>query len=141
MSVASSRGHRPSGLVQSLRKEALTIPDRFWLKDAQFAKVSPHLPTGMRSKSWVDDPRANSGIINELRSGGRWIDAPAGIWAKKLLYNRYVRRKIKGIWVELFETLEAAEIRGSRFSSTRRWSRPTTRRVPVRRERAHAIGR
>src|SRR5580704_17340131 len=33
------------GVIQSFRKEAPMIPDRFWLTDAQFAKTAPHLPT------------------------------------------------------------------------------------------------
>jgi len=27
------------------------IPDRFWLTDAQFAKIAPHLPTDTRGKA------------------------------------------------------------------------------------------
>jgi transposase len=48
----------------------------FWLTDDQFSKIEPHLPTDTRGKARVDDRRVISGIINVLRSGGRWIDAP-----------------------------------------------------------------
>jgi transposase len=36
--------------------------DRFWLTDAQFAKIAPHLPTDTRGKQRVDDRRVISGI-------------------------------------------------------------------------------
>ena len=49
--------------------------DRFWLTDAQFARIEPHLPTDTRGKPRVDDRRVISGIVHVLKSGGRWIDA------------------------------------------------------------------
>ena len=57
----------------------------FWLSDAQFAKIEPHLPTGTRGKPRVDDRRVISGIIQVLKSGGRWIDAPAVYGPRKTL--------------------------------------------------------
>ena len=63
----------------------------FWLTDDQFSKIEPHLATDTRGKARVDDRRVISGIINVLRSGGRWIDAPAEYGPRKTLYNRYVR--------------------------------------------------
>ncbi len=68
------------------------IPDRFWLTDAQFAKIAPHLPTDTRGKARVDDRRVISGIVYVLKSGGRWIDTPPEYGPRKTLYNRYVRR-------------------------------------------------
>ena len=53
------------------------IPDLFWLNDAQFSKILPHLPTDTRGKARVDDRRVISGIVHVLKSGGRWIDAPS----------------------------------------------------------------
>src|SRR4028119_1849722 len=83
--------------------------DRFWLTDAQFAKISPHLPTDTRGKRRVDDRRVISGIVHVLKSGGRWADAPAEVYGpKKTLYNRFVRWAAKGVWQELFVTLAAA---------------------------------
>jgi transposase len=84
------------------------IPNRFWLTDAQFAKISPHLPTDTRGKPRVDDRRVISGIVHVLKSGGRWVDAPPEYGPKKTLYNRYVRWAIKGVWIQLFEALAAA---------------------------------
>ena len=81
----------------------------FWLTDAQFAKIAPHLPTDTRGKERVDDRRVISGIIHVLKSGGRWADAPREVYSpKKTLYNRFVRWAAKGVWTDLFETLAKA---------------------------------
>ena len=65
--------------------------DLFWLSDEQFQRISPHLPRDTRGKPRVDDRRVISGIVHVLKSGGRWVDAPAGYGPRKTLYNRYVR--------------------------------------------------
>ena len=83
--------------------------DRFWLTDAQFAKIAPHLPTDTRGKQRVDDRRVISGIVHVLKSGGRWADAPADVYGpKKTLYNRFVRWAAKGVWATLFGALASA---------------------------------
>jgi transposase len=83
--------------------------DEFWLTDAQFAKIEPHLPTDTRGKERVDDRRVISGIIHVLKSGGRWADAPREVYGpKKTLYNRFRRWAAKGVWTHLFETLAKA---------------------------------
>jgi len=53
------------------------IRDCYWLSDAQFARLMPHLPTNTRGKPRVDDRRVISGIVHVLKSGGRWRDAPS----------------------------------------------------------------
>ena len=83
--------------------------DHFWLTDEQFSKISPHLPTDTRGKARVDDRRVISGIVQVLKSGGRWIDAPLDYGPRKTLYNRYVRWAVKGVWVRLFEALAQAD--------------------------------
>jgi transposase len=80
----------------------------FWLSDAQFAKIAPHLPTDTRGKPRVDDRRVISGIVQVLKSGGRWIDAPAAYGPRKTLYNRFVRWAAKGVWTDLFQALATA---------------------------------
>ena len=82
--------------------------DHFWLTDAQFSKIEPHLPTDTRGKARVDDKRVISGIVHVLKSGGRWVDAPPEYGPKKTLYNRYVRWAEKGVWASLFEALAQA---------------------------------
>lgn len=83
--------------------------DLFWLSEAQFLRILPHLPSDTRGKARVDDRRVISGIIHVLKSGGRWIDAPGAYGAKKTLYNRYVRWAAKGVWMNLFHALSASE--------------------------------
>ena len=83
--------------------------DHFWLSEAQFAKLAPHLPTDTRGKERVDDRRVISGIVHVLKSGGRWADAPREVYGpKKTLYNRFVRWAAKGVWTGLFEALASA---------------------------------
>lgn len=82
--------------------------DHFWLTEEQFARIEPHLPKDTRGKPRVDDRRVISGIINVLKSGRRWIDAPAVYGPRKTLYNRFVRWAAKGVWRDLFEALANA---------------------------------
>ena len=82
--------------------------DQFWLSGEQFATIAPHLPTNARGRPRVDDRRATSGIIHVLKSGGRWVDAPALYGPQKTLYDRFVRWAAKGVWVDLFQTLAQA---------------------------------
>ena len=80
----------------------------FWLSEAQFERLVPHLPTDTRGKPRVDDRRVISGIVHVLKSGCRWKDAPEAYGPHKTLYNRFVRWAAKGIWVDIFHTLAAA---------------------------------
>ena len=82
--------------------------EQFWLTDAQFSKIEPHLPRDTRGKARVDDRRVISGIVHVLKSGGRWVDAPPEYGPKKTLYNRYVRWAEKGVWSDLFHALASA---------------------------------
>jgi transposase len=80
----------------------------FWLSEAQFERLRPLLPAKVRGVARVDDRRVISGIIHVVKSGGRWVDAPACYGPRKTLYNRLVRWAAKGVWQELFVTLAAA---------------------------------
>ena len=81
--------------------------DHFWLSEAQFARLEPHLPTDTRGKPRVDDRRVISGIVHVLISGGRWKDAPAAYGPRKTLYNRFRRWAAKDIWSNIFYALAA----------------------------------
>ena len=76
--------------------------DLFWLTDAQFERIRPHLPTDTRGNARVDSRRVISGIVHVLRSGGRWVDAPPAYDSRRTLYNRFVRWAEKGVWKNLF---------------------------------------
>ena len=83
--------------------------DCFWLSEAQFARLAPHLPTDTRGKPRVDDRRVISGIVHVLKTGGRWVDAPAVYGPRKTLYNRFVRWAAKGVWTAIFHALASAD--------------------------------
>ena len=95
------------------------ILDRFWLR-TQVWKIAPHLPTDTRGKARVDDRRVISGIVQVLKSGGRWIDAPPEYGPKKTLYNRYVRWAAKGVWMGPFPLARASRraARGTLINSS-----------------------
>lgn len=82
--------------------------DCFWLSEKQFARLEPLLPTDTRGKPRVDDRRVISGIVHVLKSGGRWVDAPAVYGPRKTLYNRFVRWAAKGVWEVIFHALASA---------------------------------
>jgi transposase len=82
--------------------------EEFWLSDRQWARLSPLLPNKPRGVPRVDDRRVISGIIHVLKSGGRWVDAPACYGPRKTLYNRFVRWATKDVWADVFHALAAA---------------------------------
>lgn len=84
-----------------------TTDHYFWPKDAQFGLLSPLLPNKPRGVPRVDDRRVISGIVNVLKSGERWVDAPSIYGPKKTLYNRFVRWADKGGWLDMLQTLPA----------------------------------
>jgi len=49
-----------------------------------------------------------SGIIQVLKSGGRWIDGAGGLWSAQKLYNRFLRWRAKVVWVNIFHALATA---------------------------------
>ena len=59
-------------MIHGARKEAVMNRDHFWLTDAQFSKIEPGLPADTRGKARVDGRRVISGIVQVLKSGGRW---------------------------------------------------------------------
>ena len=86
------------------------MSDLFWFSDAQWERIAPLLPTGLRGKRRVDDRRVLSGIVHALKSGGRWGDCPEHVYGpKKTLYNRFVRWAERGIWEDIFSALAGAE--------------------------------
>ena len=77
----------------------------FWLSDAQWLRIQPHLPTDVRGKDRVDDRRVISGIIHVLKSGCRWCDCPPEYDPPTTIYNRFVRWAERGVWENLFRAL------------------------------------
>lgn len=84
------------------------MSEEFWLSDRQWRRLEPLLPNKPRGVPRADDRRVISGIVHVLRSGCRWVDAPAVYGPRKTLYNRFVRWAAKGVWQAVFEALAAA---------------------------------
>ena len=83
----------------SKRKQA------YWLSDAEWAAIEPHLPRGRSGAHRVDDRRVVSGIVHMLRSGARWRDCPAEYGPYTTIYNRFNRWSRQGVWSEIFYAL------------------------------------
>jgi transposase len=84
------------------------MSEGYWLSEEQFARLRPLLPNDTRGVERQDDRGVISGIVQVLRSGGRWADAPAEYGPRKTLYNRFVRWAAKGVWQDVFRALAAA---------------------------------
>lgn len=77
----------------------------FWLTDAQFERLKPLLPNKPRGVPRVDDRRVISGIIQVIRNGLMWKDAPPAYGPHKTLYNRFVRWSRAGVFERIFAEL------------------------------------
>lgn len=77
----------------------------FWLDDEQWARIEPHLPTGLTGPGRVDDRRIISGIVHMLQSGGRWRDCPRDYGPYTTVYNRFNRWSKSGRWTSIYEAL------------------------------------
>jgi transposase len=78
----------------------------FLLTTAQMRRLSPHFPLP-RGIPRVDDRRVLSGIIDVIRNGLQWRDAPATYGPHKTLYNRFVRLSRMGVFDRIFAALAA----------------------------------
>jgi transposase len=77
----------------------------YWLSDAEWAAIEPHLPRGRRGARRVDDRRVISGIVHMLKTGARWRDCPAEYGPYTTIYNRFNRWSRQGVWSEIFYAL------------------------------------
>ena len=77
----------------------------FWLNDRQWARIEPHLPTGLTGPDRDDDRRIISGIVHMLQSGARWRDCPREYGPYTTIYNRFNRWAKRGRWCAIFEAL------------------------------------
>lgn len=77
----------------------------YWLSDAEWGRIEPHLPRGRRGARRVDDRRIISGIVHMLRSGARWRDCPSAYGPYTTVYNRFNRWSRQGVWHGIFEAL------------------------------------
>ena len=80
----------------------------FWLSDAQWAAIEPHLPKNQPGARRVDDRRVISGILHVLKIGCRWQDCPTEYGPSTTVYNRFNRWSHKLFWLRLLESLAAS---------------------------------
>ena len=80
----------------------------FWLSDAAWAAIEPHLPKNQPGARRVDDRRVISGILHMLKTGGRWCDCPADYGPSTTVYNRFNRWSARGFWLGLLDALVEA---------------------------------
>jgi transposase len=77
----------------------------YWLDDAAWGKIVPHLPRGRGGARRVDDRRVISGIIHMLGSGTPWRSCPLDYGPYTTIYNRFNRWRRKGILHGVFNAL------------------------------------
>jgi transposase len=80
---------------------------RFDLTDFEWSVIQPLLPNKPRGVPRVDDRRVISGIVDVIRDGLMWRDAPAVYGPHKTLYNRFVRWSRAGVFDRIFAALAA----------------------------------
>jgi len=86
------------------------MADNFWLSDAQWAIIKPHLPLVHTGPVRKHDRRVVSGIIHRFREGCRWRALPDEYGPYTTVFNRYNRWSKRGLWQRIFTALvEAAE--------------------------------
>ena len=79
----------------------------FWLSDAAWRLIVPHLPTNQPGARRKDDRTLLSVIVHALRSGCRWQDCPSFYVPSTTVYSRFHRWSQRGIWQALFAALAA----------------------------------
>ena len=77
----------------------------FWLSDAQWALIEPHVPKNQPGGRRVDDRRVISGIIHVLKTGCRWCACPPEYGPSTTIYNRFNRWSRRRFWANLVEAL------------------------------------
>ncbi len=82
------------------------MSDLFYLTDSQLKRLRPCFPRS-RGVPRVDDLRVISGIIDVLRRGLQWRDAPKEYGPHKTLYNRFIRWSERGGFDKIFTALAA----------------------------------
>ncbi|WP_409566207.1 transposase [Methylobacterium sp. J-070] len=78
----------------------------FWLSDAQWAVIAPHLPANPESRS--DDRHALSGIIHVSLSGCRWPDCPKIYGSPGGIYQRFSHWRHRPFWSAMLKALSNA---------------------------------
>lgn len=80
------------------------MPDLFLVSRAQMRRIEAFFPRS-RGLPRVDDRRVVSGIVDVIRNGLQWKDAPRAYGPHKTLYNRFVRWSRLGVFAHIFAAL------------------------------------
>jgi transposase len=80
------------------------MSDVFMLTRQQLHRIKPYFPVS-HGIPRVDDRRVISGIIDVIRYGLPWKDAPNAYGPHKPLYTRFVRWSRAGIFNKIFHEL------------------------------------
>ncbi len=80
----------------------------YWLSDAEWAAIEPHVPKPGRGPDRKDDRRVISGIVHMLRSGAPWRTCPAVYGPYTTVYNRFNRWSKRGVWEAIFYALSGS---------------------------------
>lgn len=78
------------------------MADNFWLSDAQWAAIEPHLPMIHTGPVRKDDRCIISGIIHRFREGCRWRALPDEYGPYTTVFNRFNRWSKRGLWQKIF---------------------------------------
>ena len=84
------------------------MADTFWLSDAQWSAIEPHLPMVHTGPVRKDDRRVLSGIIHRFREGCRWRALPDEYGPYTTVFNRFNRWSKRGLWQNIFKALVEA---------------------------------
>ncbi len=77
------------------------MADLFWLSKTQLRRIERYFRLS-HGVPRVDDCRVVGGIIDVIRNGLRWRDAPSAYGPHKTLYNRFVRWSRLGVFDRIF---------------------------------------
>lgn len=76
-----------------------------WLpREVQMRRIERYFPLS-HGVSRVEDRRVVSGIIDVNRDGLMWLDAPKAYGPHKMIYNRFIRWSLLGVFNRIFAEL------------------------------------
>jgi len=88
----------------------------FLLSERQMARITPHFPLA-HGVPRVDDRRGVSGIVDVIRHGLQWKDAPQEYGPHKTLYKRFIRWSRMGVFDRIFAALSGEGPKPERIMS------------------------
>ena len=81
----------------------------FWLSNAQWDVIAPHLPLKQRGPKRISDRTVISGIIHVLESGCTWRACPRAYGPYMTIFNRYNRWKQRGLWQRILDEVRSSD--------------------------------